>query len=56
MIIECNTNSSCSGFRTSNINIYPQKQDAPTVVCINAEADLNPNLGFECKNGTYVPN
>lgn len=56
IIIECNTKQSCSGFKTSNINLYPQKESAwPSVICINAEAELNPGLGFECANETYVP-
>lgn len=55
IIIECNTEASCSGFKTSNINIYPQKMEDPSVICINAEADLNPELGFDCTNGTFVP-
>lgn len=55
MIISCNTLESCSGFKTSGINIYPQKEEETSVVCINVGADLNPGLGFDCANGTYVP-
>jgi hypothetical protein len=55
LIIECNTNTSCSGFETYGINIYPQKQEASSVICFNAGAEQNPNLGFECANGTFVP-
>jgi hypothetical protein len=55
LILQCNTDTSCSGFETHNINVYPQKLEAPSVICFNIEADLNPNLGFDCANGTYVP-
>ncbi|KAF2767678.1 pectin lyase-like protein [Teratosphaeria nubilosa] len=55
IIIECNTDSSCKNFKTSNIDILPQSMDAPSVICINANAELNPSLGFVCANGTYVP-
>lgn len=55
IIIEWNTNSSCNNFALSNIQVFPQSMEPPTVICINATAELNPNLGFDCTNGTYVP-
>ncbi|KAK4539971.1 hypothetical protein LTR36_009941 [Oleoguttula mirabilis] len=55
IIVECNTNTSCKNFEMSNIEVIPQSLDAPSVVCINATQALNPNLGFACANGTYVP-
>ncbi|KAL2222673.1 putative exopolygalacturonase C [Thermoascus aurantiacus ATCC 26904] len=55
IIIECNTDSSCNNFTLSNIQIFPQNMEPPTVICVNATAELNPNLGFDCRNGTYVP-
>jgi polygalacturonase len=55
VIVECNTNSSCSNFVTENIELFPQNMEAPTVVCFNATAALNPKLGFSCKNGTLIP-
>lgn len=55
IILECNTNVSCSNFEMSNIQLYPQSLAAPTVICMNATAALNPKLGFACKNGTFVP-
>ena len=55
IIIECNTNTSCSNFVTENIQVFPESMAVPTVVCLNATAALNPNLGFNCANGTYVP-
>ncbi|KAJ5692522.1 exopolygalacturonase C [Penicillium macrosclerotiorum] len=54
-IIECNTNSSCKNFALSNIEVIPQSMAASTVICINATAELNPHLGFNCRNGTFVP-
>lgn len=33
----------------------PQRQDPASVICINAGAERNPALGFECANGTFVP-
>ncbi|KAJ5549210.1 exopolygalacturonase C [Penicillium frequentans] len=56
VIIECNTNSSCKNFELKNIEIIPQTMAEPTVVCINATATLNPELGFDCRNGTFSPN
>jgi hypothetical protein len=55
IIVECNTNSSCSNFVTKNIELFPQDMEAPTVVCFNAMAALNPKLGFDCRNGTFIP-
>jgi hypothetical protein len=55
IIIECNTNTSCSNFAVENVQIIPQTMEAPTVICLNATAKLNPKLGFECANGTYIP-
>jgi Glycosyl hydrolases family 28 len=55
IIVECNTNSSCSNFVTKNIELFPQDMAVPTVVCFNATAALNPNLGFDCRNGTFLP-
>ncbi|KAM0328640.1 hypothetical protein ACHAQA_005052 [Verticillium albo-atrum] len=55
IIVECNEEDSCQNFEFKNMRIYPQDMSAPTVICMKAEADLNPNLGFDCRNGTYVP-
>ncbi|KAI9648169.1 hypothetical protein NHQ30_002801 [Ciborinia camelliae] len=55
VVIECNTESSCRNFRLSDIEIYTQDYKNPTVVCINATSELNPSLGIECVNGTFVP-
>jgi hypothetical protein len=55
VIIECNTNVSCKNFELSNIEVFPQSLEPPSVICINAKAELNPGLGFSCANGTYVP-
>lgn len=55
IIIECNTDSSCKDFTTSNIQLIPESMDSPTVVCINATRALNPDLGFSCRNGTFIP-
>ena len=54
IIIECNTNSSCQNFKTSGIEVFPQSLEPPTVICLNAAAELNPVLGFDCVNGTLV--
>jgi len=55
VVVECNTEQSCKDFKFSNIEVFPQSLDAPSVVCINATAALNPSLGFDCANGTFVP-
>ena len=52
IIIECNTNSSCQNFQTSGIEVFPQSMEPSTVICLNATAELNPKLGFDCVNGT----
>lgn len=56
VIVECNTNTSCQNFAVENVQIFPQDLSAPTVICLNATTELNPRLGFECANGTFVPN
>lgn len=55
VIIECNTAASCMNFSVNNIQVIPQSMAPPTVICINATAQLNPQLGFDCRNGTYLP-
>lgn len=55
IIIECNTATSCQNFELSNIELIPQSMAAPSVICLNATAALNPRLGFDCRNGTYIP-
>jgi hypothetical protein len=35
--------------------VFPQDVRQPTVICIEAMADLNPHLGIACQNGTFVP-
>ncbi|RFU30468.1 hypothetical protein B7463_g5870, partial [Scytalidium lignicola] len=55
VIIECNTNSSCQNFALDNIQVFPQNLAPPTAICMNATAELNPNLGFYCTNGTFIP-
>ncbi|EMC97953.1 glycoside hydrolase family 28 protein [Baudoinia panamericana UAMH 10762] len=55
IIVECNTNTSCVNFEMTGIEIIPQSLDAPTVICLNATAALNSDLGFDCSNGTFVP-
>ena len=55
IIMECNTDSSCRNFATKNIQVFSQNEEAATVICLNATAELNPSLGFECRNGTYLP-
>jgi hypothetical protein len=32
-----------------------QNKSAPTVVCLNATAELNPKLRFDYRNGTCLP-
>lgn len=55
VIIECNTATSCEDFSVQNIQAIPQSMAPPTMICINATAQLNPQLGFDCRNGTYLP-
>ncbi|KAH6895216.1 polygalacturonase [Thelonectria olida] len=55
IILECYDEESCQNFKFDDIRIYPQDVSAPTVICMNAQADLNPNMGIECRNGTFVP-
>lgn len=55
LIIECHTAQSCKNFVTDNIQLYPQVLEPASVICMNATAALNPDLGFTCKNGTYSP-
>lgn len=60
IILECNTNSSCSDFVFENIQLVPQNNLKPSVICLNATSELNPHLGLDvvhgmCVNSTYVP-
>ncbi|KAK1979409.1 family 28 glycosyl hydrolase [Colletotrichum cereale] len=54
VIIGCSTGKSCRGLRTRDIRIAPQSRTVPRVICTNAVSALNPQLGFECANGTYI--
>ena len=54
-IVECNTAESCKDFTFKNIDVVPQTLARPKVICFNATAELNPKLGFDCANGTYIP-
>lgn len=55
VILECNSATSCKVFSMHNIQVIPQSMAPPTVICINATGQLNGQLGFSCRNGTYVP-
>jgi hypothetical protein len=55
IIIECNTKTSCQNFALENIQVFPETLTPATVICIDATAGLNPELGFQCANGTYTP-
>jgi len=55
VIIECNTETSCQNFRLEDIELFPQNQTPATQICMNAMENLNPDLGIECRNGTFVP-
>ncbi|KAF9892926.1 hypothetical protein FE257_000518 [Aspergillus nanangensis] len=55
IVMECNSKQSCKNFVMENIALYPQSVEPARVVCINATAELNPGLGFDCRNGTYTP-
>ncbi|KAF9873459.1 extracellular exo-polygalacturonase [Colletotrichum karsti] len=53
VIVECNTEKSCKNFQTRDIKLQPQDKSAAKIICMKAMPDLNPNLGFECTNGTF---
>jgi hypothetical protein len=55
IIIECNEMDSCSNISFQNIEVRPQNSLPPTKICVSVDAELNPELGFECSNGSYVP-
>ncbi|KAK1989838.1 family 28 glycosyl hydrolase [Colletotrichum falcatum] len=54
VVIGCSNRTSCTGFQTRDIRIEPQSRTVPKVICMNAGPDLNPNLGFDCANGSYI--
>ncbi|KAE8350444.1 putative exopolygalacturonase C [Aspergillus coremiiformis] len=54
IIIECNTDKSCKNFVTKDIQLHPQVSEPASVICMKATAELNPNLGFACSNGTFT--
>lgn len=55
IIVECNTDASCSNFKFENIQVWPESAQPASVICFNATSSLNPDLGFSCMNGTYIP-
>lgn len=55
VIIECNTEQSCENFTLENIQLYTQNMQPANQICINAAVSLNPHLGIDCVNGTFVP-
>lgn len=55
IIIECNQLESCSNITFSNIEVTPQNSLPATQICVSVDSDLNPDLGFDCTNGTYIP-
>jgi hypothetical protein len=55
IIIECNTLESCHNITFSNIEVRPQNSLPASKICVSVDAELNPELGFDCSNGTYVP-
>jgi polygalacturonase len=55
IIIECNTLESCHNITFSNIEVRPQNSLPASKICVSVDAELNPDLGFDCSNGTYVP-
>ena len=55
IIIECGSDTSCQDYKFKNIQLLPLNSMPSTTICVNATAPLNPDLGFSCANGTYVP-
>ncbi|KAH7017778.1 polygalacturonase [Ilyonectria destructans] len=55
IILECYNDKSCKNFKFNDIRIYPQDLSSPSVICMNAKASLNPEMGIDCHNGTFVP-
>ncbi|KAJ9102864.1 hypothetical protein QFC19_004592 [Naganishia cerealis] len=55
IIIECGSDTACQDFKFKNIQLMPYNSEPSSVICLNATAPLNPKLGFECTNGTFIP-
>ncbi|KAJ9113995.1 hypothetical protein QFC22_005813 [Naganishia vaughanmartiniae] len=55
IIIECGSDTSCQNYQFKNIQLLPFNSKPATTICLNATVALNPKLGFECTNGTYLP-
>jgi len=55
VIVECNTQDSCRKFKMENIQVFPETLMQSTVICMNATRQQNPELGFACNNGSFVP-
>jgi hypothetical protein len=53
VILGCDSPGSCVNFRLSGINLKPISGGQTTAICMNVQADLNPKLGFGCKNGNF---
>jgi hypothetical protein len=55
VIMTCATDTSCKNFRVENVQVIPQKQEAPSIMCTHVSTASNPDFGIGCINGTYVP-
>ena len=55
IVITCGSDTACQNYQFKNVQLLPFNSKPATTICLNATAALNPKLGFECTNGTYLP-
>ncbi|GFZ45367.1 hypothetical protein JCM24511_03093 [Saitozyma sp. JCM 24511] len=55
IVIQCSNSTSCSDYQLKNIQVTPMSSKPASVLCTYLDAKANPQLGFVCTNGTYVP-
>lgn len=55
VVMTCATDQSCKNFQVDDVQVVPQKDDSPSIMCTQVAAATNPNFGIACINGTFVP-
>lgn len=55
VIMNCASPETCKNYVLEDIQVVPESDAPPTVLCENVGATTNPNLGMTCENGVFRP-
>jgi len=55
VVFQCATGQSCQNFAVESVKLRAQKQEGTSVICKNVVKEMNPRLGFECRDGLFSP-